>query len=738
MQRSTGSFFSQPRWFYFLLLAVSAAVYWIYFGDLFLHLNTVLYRAEGDSLKNYYTYAWHGSIDQQALYLSGLNYPHGEHIVYTDCQPLLSGFLRLLPFCANHLVGIMHGFILLSFVVTPLLLLRVLIRLGTAPLPSMLFALSIALLAPQIHRIGGHFALAGTFVIPLSIVLLLRYVDKPTTTTLLLIAVYNTALFFVHPYLGLGGCGFFTVALMSYALLQKQNIYAFNRLGAYLAGGALPVVFFRVFMAATDGRVDRPDEPWGSDIMDGAATIESVFSPYYGPFATLAKSFFQPGPVEWETRAYVGIAPLLVGLVLLLALPFLLKKLQLSKLTLALLIVSVLFLLFSFGLHNLLLRALHLEVTALSQFRVVGRFAWYFYFLMPVVLVTCLGQATAAIFKRRGTTWLTGFALLYLSLTAVEANAFYRLVLEGNFETKNLFNRQLLTPEEKRTLALIDSLHPQAILPLPLFHIGSEVYQRNGELSAAPAMFYSFHSRVPLLSNMQSRTSLKETETLLEVLNIYKKHRPILTETDERPFLVMQCSEDLQPDEQRLVKRLRPVHRLGDLTFFVAHKEDLLCSPAEKNRYFLLDTASQALPNTVYVPQGDRPPYREGPIEKFATAYVLPANKLLPGPYVVSFHYHLKGKKLRYLSNGLIVEKSAPPPSEWKYYLTTRASSGIYDSIVVFENKIQLEKNTHYSFILNGGSPENYFISDFLLRPDTLNVKIRKNGTYTYNNYPEY
>ena len=44
--------------------------------------------------------------DQQALVFNGMNFPFGEHVIYTDCQPILTFILRLLPFTHNYLIGI--------------------------------------------------------------------------------------------------------------------------------------------------------------------------------------------------------------------------------------------------------------------------------------------------------------------------------------------------------------------------------------------------------------------------------------------------------------------------------------------------------------------------------------------------------------------------------------------------------------------------------------------------------
>lgn len=731
------SHINDTRWLYLLLLLVSTLVYGYYFRQLVFHLNTVLYRADGDSLKNYYTFVWHCRNDTQALYFSGLNFPYGEHIVYTDCQPLLSLILRQFPFAGDYLIGILHSLILCSFIVTPLLLMRLFILLDTPKGPAFLFALSVALLSPQINRLGGHFALAYGFVIPLAILLFLRYQRQRRGIHLILCALYNTLLFLVHPYLGLGCSGFFAVALLCNELLRKEKQRLLNRLVPYLSAGLAPVVLFRGFMIVTDNRRDRPDEPWGMDIMDGAANMESVFTPFFGPFDPFLKLFFKSKHVEWETWSYVGIAPILLTALLLLSLPFCYRKIRIRQQVAALLITGLLFLLFSFGFHNSILRKLHLEVTALNQFRVVGRFAWFFYFLLPLALIPVLVQVVQLFVREKIRTLVLGsIAFLYLAFSLIEAGALFNFIMRGNFTSRNLFNTATLTAEEQRQLARIDSLKPQVIVPLPVFHIGSEVYQRNGPRSTAPAMFWSFHTGVPVLSDMLSRTSLRETENSIEALNIYKKNRPILDCLDQRPLLILLCDTLFQPDEQRLLQRLKPFSESTSIRFFSGTKADLRLSEHEKSEFRSMSTDS--IPqNTVWIPSGKSSPYTTTRIDDFSPAFVMEPNQLSPGPYIVSFHYHLKMKKLRYIFSGLIVEKTYPPPLQWKHDLPVRVTSGFYDSVVVTESRMVIEKDERYRFLIHGKSKETYFISNFLIRPDTSNIRTCNKGHWSYNNYPE-
>src|SRR4051812_35207730 len=98
-------FFQRSNRFYFLvLIGVSLVVTGCNYWSLVSSINEVLVSTSGDGIKNYFTFIYHAKNDPGILNFEGMNYPFGEHIVYTDCQPILSTLLRYLPFTHNYLV----------------------------------------------------------------------------------------------------------------------------------------------------------------------------------------------------------------------------------------------------------------------------------------------------------------------------------------------------------------------------------------------------------------------------------------------------------------------------------------------------------------------------------------------------------------------------------------------------------------------------------------------------------
>lgn len=721
-----------------LLTLISAAVFIFYFQHLVFNLNSVLFKVNGDSLKNYYTYVYHIKHDADALTFSGMNYPFGEHIVYTDCQPLLTLILRLLPFTHSRLIGIMHGLILFSFIITPLILFRTFLHLNVQRLPAFLFSLGIAFLAPQIQRIGGHFGLAYVCAIPLMVLLTVRYMKQPSAKTGFFLFLNNCCLFLIHPYMGLGTSLFSLTVLGIYELMnlnRKVWIKPFIKLFFVTIG---PVVLFKLFMIITDGHPLRPSEPYGVDIMTGAANLETVFTPAVGPFGQLLKSIIKVKDSEWEAQSYVGLFSTLALVLATLLLPFYYKKIHLPKPAFALFITALLFLLFSFGVHIMIFRKLHIEFSALNQFRVLGRFAWYFYFVLPVfigVLVSQLSERFLTASRQRLAVGST--ALLFFLLNLYEADASLKFIMENNFQAKNIFDEATLSDKERIILQRVRFQKAAALLPLPMFHVGSEVYQRNGDESIGTAMIWSWHTGLPLLSVMMSRTSLTETEESIELFNIYKKKRPVFEKMGDQPLLIIRTNNNQKEDELRILKQLTPFDSLDNLKFYYADKNHFKLSDHEKEKFVTLTLERDTVQNTLFIPFENRKPFLDAQIDGYETIASIDSTGFVTDDYVVSFKYHLTGKKFRYIHNNFFIEKKSKDVFTWACFTSIRATCGFYDNMMVFEYRIRLEKGFNYNFMLNGGTKENYHVTDFLLRPESLNVKHNDKGVMSYNNYPE-
>lgn len=733
-------FFEKNSRLNLLLFVCSFYIYFFYFEHIFLNLNSVLSSITADTLKNYYTFVYHTKNDPDFLTFTGMNYPYGEHIIYTDCQPLLTFILRLFPFTHSYLVGIMHGLIFFSFIVTPLILNKILRLLGIDKFSSFFISLAIALLSPQFLKINaGHFALAYGCLIPLSLLFTLSYLKTKSGKNFWILFSFNTLLFLIHPYLGFCLCLFSFLSLELFELLNFNKSAFVKRSILFSLAGLLPLVLFKLFMLVTDKHLNRTTEPYGAEVM--VENTDSLLAPVYGPFQKLMEYFFHNRPGHYEGHTYLGFFTILLAIAFVIYLISAFKKLQIKKEMLVMLIASFVFLLVAFGVHLKVLELFHLSSPALNQFRAVCRFAWIFYFTLPLFLISTLYQSLKNHLKAERFTKVTmSLALLFFCFNMLEANSYFHLDEDVFWKDRNFFHEDHLNLEEKIMLKSIAESRPQAILPLPLFHGGSEMYDRLGSNnSMIPSMIYSYHSKTPILSVLMSRTSLTETKDLIQLLNSYKKDKAAEKLLSSKDLFVITTNDPLLPDETRLLKHISQFAKNDSLQFGYLSLRTLFAPKMDKIVYTIpgekIHAADSA--NFVFVPFENRKPFLVSKISDYETIFVLDSNKMRSGSYIVSFHYHYKENTYKDVASNLILNRSNASGANWDYDIPVRLLSGFYQGFAVFEYKIDLKKENKYEFILKGNVDATYKISDFMLRPETTSlISITAAKDTAINNFP--
>lgn len=725
-----------------LLFGSSFAIYAFQFRNIFFRLNQVLSSITLDSIKNYYTFLYHTKHDQHLLQFEGMNYPFSEHVVYSDCQPVLTFILKLFPFMHGHLIGTLHFLMFFSFIISPVLLFKILRNAQMQRFLSLVLALAIGLLSPQFLKINaGHFALAYGCIFPISILLQQNYLMQGAAwkNTVVLLA-YHLFIFLLHPYMGMAVSLFAGISLFLAALVNKENRKQLNRYLQVAIVALLPIVLFSVFMKVSDTHIDRTKEPFGAEVM--VENFSSLLAPDFGPFQAFLENVLPPKPGHFEGHSYLGIMSVFSALLLLVLLPFYFKRVTLTDAISVIFFSSVLILLISFGLHQKVLRALHINSSAVNQFRAVCRFAWVFYFSLPLFVFVKLNEIftlTSKLNVLKSKT-LPALALLFLSVNLVESSALFHLNESAYWNFRNFFTPGLLTPAENNIISQIKTGKYSALLPLPYFQGGSEMYDRNGaSASMAPAMMYSYHSGLPIFSVMMSRTSITETEAEINLFNTNYKQRLLQQKLGTATFLVILTKDALLPDEARLQSSINYFAQIDSLQFgqlLLRKLEHKLKSATAVNITGMSDTAllSKSL---VYISKTDKTPFVSGPISQQNTVYILDSLKLKSGRYVLSLHYYYNEKEFQNVSANLIVTENYKGKYKWRDIRPLRKLSGFYTGFAVYEDFVDLKSDAKYEFLIQGSSDKNFRISDFLIRPDTLDVySSNGQGDTTYNNFP--
>ena len=382
---------------YVALLLLGSLLLFRVFGPLLTQPNHHLFVVGEDALKNYYTPAYYVKYDQ-GLHFSGMNYPFGEHVVFTDNQPLLSLALNFVDdhlFPVAHLVpGILNLLMIGSILLCMVLVFRLLLRYGLPAWYAIPAAMLITTLSPQIHRIEGHYALAYAFFIPLIWNLLIKaHAGKRRWLGYGLLLATISLFGFLHAYYVLMGA-VFSMAYLGLGALLGPTQGRWKKLALALIAGLVPVLVFQGFLGMTDAVGDRPDSPYGFFLY--RAYLQGIFLPVEGPlWEAWHRLFHTVKRPEGEAWAYTGLVCATVFVFTLAKWGKLLfrKYLHPRKLLLPALPgdmqtafwAGVLVLLFAMAFPFTLLPESLIEgLGPLRQFRSLGRFAWVFYYVFGV------------------------------------------------------------------------------------------------------------------------------------------------------------------------------------------------------------------------------------------------------------------------------------------------------------------------------------------------------------------
>jgi hypothetical protein len=526
---------------YAFLLAGALIMMW--YGYFILHANHYFISPWGDGFKNYYTFAYYVAYDHGA-HFTGMNYPFGEHVIFTDDQPALAFIARyaamILPH-TGHLHAIFIWCMYLSLPVCAAIIFLIFSELGIGGWYAIISAVLITLLSPQMDRIGGHYGLSYCFVIPFTLWALIRYFKAGKTLYLILLVLFITFFGLIHMYhLAILSAFLMACAFIWLLISSKKNKWVVS-IKLFIAS-VLPFAIIKTFLLLTDSVKDRPDNPWG--FFDSCVTYDTVFlEPNSFIYHFIARHIAMPlAPVErW---AYIGIAAdiLLILFLLTIVLRFSIVKSIFKNMPESLpvaLIASVILLLFSFGLPFTIhgCQGWFDHIGPLKQFRAPCRFAWVFYYLVNIFLVVYFYN-----FLNRLNTSRVGsilLACLLFTLWFIDINVINNQRVADFHTYGRMFDIARERDDINALLASrsLTSHDFQAALYLPYFSSGSEktsIVDGSDMLGMKVSLF----TGLGLPDVELSRTSLYQTDMNLQlmssdliakkVLALYSSQKPLI------------------------------------------------------------------------------------------------------------------------------------------------------------------------------------------------------------------
>ena len=533
------------------MLLIPGTFLCIWMPDLIFHPNDILLAGDGDGLKSYFCFFYHTHYDDSLIHFSGMNYPHGEHYLFTDGFPSIAWIIQLLPFLKPYGIAVIHLSLLLSLWLTPLFIYFVLKKFRTETWIAIVGSLTLFLLQPQFPRLFSHLSLAYSIFFPLSWYLYIRYKESLASKKWMLILIINQLFwYFMHPYLGFMITLFYGI---QWTLQQFSNKLAWKGRVMDLIPVVFPVLFVQLFLKWTDHITDRPVNPYG--FFDYQAHWKSIFLPPKGGLHQWIEQFISFEEFRWEGQAYVGfLTILMLSVGLIYGIIHLLKRRQsLNDATRNLLFAftaALFILILSFGFPFNGNPGWLETLTFLKQFRALGRFSWPFFYVSGVlgIVVLSLLYKQLSSFEKNPIRPYTSIVFVSVLFSFQLVEAWNLLVIPKSF-TANIFDYKQLNKEEKALIKIGKKGTKPAILPLPWFHIGSEIYGKEANAETLRNSFIlSAHTGIPIYAVMMGRTSKQQTvdyfhslgnentrsKTDLSNLWIYHSPTSILYEEDEQ------------------------------------------------------------------------------------------------------------------------------------------------------------------------------------------------------------
>jgi hypothetical protein len=517
---------------------VFLAAAFIFYGDAFEIWKTQLMGIGPDGVKNYYTLAYHIAHDQSSWWFSGMNYPTGEHLLFTDNQPLIANILRwlnaFLPIEQN-LIWLLPIILFGSYLLGAILLSNLILKTGTKPWFAALSSAGIMLLSPQLVRLSGHYSLAYGFIIPLLFVLVFRAWQSHAAKSWIPVLILLYLVGFIHPYFtamaSLFVFLFRIVAQISERQLKSLKAWANTFWIAF--GGML---LFQMTLSLTDPITDRPASPYGFLVY--RATLSSIFMPvaqwYMNPIKGALPFLYKTAA---EGNFYIGFFAF-AGSIWALYSAFInniknwYKQLSdIRKFALFTLIASFPIMLLSIGFPFVIgpLEKLLDYSGPLQQFRGIGRFSFVFYYAANLFAAVEIGHYFMKDISKKSMS----VVMLFFGILWYEAYSYKTHIIDYTTHGSKVMSEPFFAESN------LNAADFQAIIPLPYFHTGSENFRTSDKQeNIAKSFALSQESGLPLTSVHMSRTSLSQTLRSLEWNYLLLDKPQILSELQDKPYLL--------------------------------------------------------------------------------------------------------------------------------------------------------------------------------------------------------
>ncbi|MCB0695826.1 MAG: hypothetical protein KDC07_00595, partial [Chitinophagaceae bacterium] len=516
----------------FLLVSLAALAVTIYcLSYIVTAPGSVLLSTTGDGAKNYFTFLYHATYGE-GVWFTGMNYPYGEHIVFTDGQPVFSVLLGYI----NHWIHVnpmvvIHLLIGTGFFLGIVYIYKILLRLVLPQWWAFVFACLIIIMSPQQLKLTGHFSLAYACVLPMLFYYHLAWLQTGQRKYVWRLFLTALVIAFVHVYFSMMYVLWVVFYTPAYVVSLRGGLRSkWKHLLPVWLAVTVPMVVLKVFMLLTDTVTDRPQYPYGA--RDNRTFLNDIYTSYISPVWIWLEKHTQTGALSAgnEGYAYTGMATIIILLIAFVV--YLLKVFRQRQINSPSaddkqvgiwLWIAVCMLLFA---SSIVFRKCYTcldHAYIIRQFRAVGRFAWPYYYIVTIVSVVILYRSYVQLrSKGRKITAIiiASFLLLVWLFEAIPfAEKTRALAQTAHKKYNTLHHNDGVTWQHYLAQHHFEKEDLQAILVMPYVHIGTEklgVHAGQSDILAG-AFNIALQLHLPLMDVMMSRSSWSQAFAQVKV-----------------------------------------------------------------------------------------------------------------------------------------------------------------------------------------------------------------------------
>lgn len=546
-----------------LSIMLCTLIVFVIFNNLIFHLPHALINCYGDASKNYFTFLYY-SLYENGWHTHGMNYPWGEHITFTDNQPLMAGitsFLRkIFHLQLHHIIAIFNFILVTSYYCSTILIYKILRRYDVSQIIAALFTICVVFIYPNNYRVFGHFALSYLFPILTVWYCMISYFKKYHWKYLVLLFIMTVCAPFIHVY------HLLLILLFAFFYIVLYFVYNFKHSISHKIKTILPfilVIFalltFKTIMLFTDTITDRPTEPWG--LWNLYTTLNNLFTTRHTLPGKWYSFLFNHNSSEAydESYNYLGFVTNTYLLFVCITLPLLFFSrwrvaiLKINQNESVLLLVG----LAAFLLANLFPFRYGLQdwieyFSALKQFRSTGRIATISYLCFSFAAIIRL-NTIFLLLKEKKLLFAAIFIFPFVIFNGIEVFAYAKEMKERSDESHNNYNAFFFKHKDAENKKILQNIGNdyQAIIGFPYFVIGSEKVGIPVYEEIANELYYiSLLKNLPIVNVCLSRTSWQQSFEHMRIAAGDWTDKSLFTNTiSEKPLLLV-CLKDMPQTAQ--------------------------------------------------------------------------------------------------------------------------------------------------------------------------------------------